>query len=177
MNHHVMVDIETMGTEPGAALLSLAAVLFEPRGQRVEETFLRNIELQSCLDAGLRVGAPTVYWWLTRSDAARLALLKDRVPLSNALNDFSQWFKDTGASKIWSHGATFDVVIVETAYRALGLNPPYKFRDARDTRTLFDLARVEYTENEETAHQALADALRQAEFVQNAYRSIFDATS
>lgn len=172
MNHHVMIDMETMGTEPGAALVSLGAALFDPCRQGVKKTFYRNIELQSCLDAGLRVGAATIYWWLNRSEAARSALLQDRVPLSDALNDFSLWFKGVRASKIWSHGATFDVVLLDTAYRALGLPPPYKFRDARDTRTLFELAGLDYQQSEESAHQALADAVCQVEFVQNAYRAL-----
>jgi hypothetical protein len=159
-----------MGTDSDAALLSLAGVLFDPGGQGVKDIFYKNIELQSCLDVGLRVSARTIYWWLTRSEGARAALQEDRVTLANALTDFNKWFRGCGARRIWSHGATFDIVLLDSAYRALGLLPPYDFRDARDTRTLFDLAELEYSKSEESAHQALHDAQRQTEFVQMAYR-------
>jgi hypothetical protein len=168
--NHVMIDMETMGTDSNAALLSLGGVVFDPCGQGGKDTFYQNIELQSCLDAGLRVRAETVYWWLTKPEGARAALQKDRVPLSDALNDFSEWFRKSGASKIWSHGATFDIVVLDSAYRALGRPLPFDFRNARDTRTLFDLAGLKYSQSEVSAHQALQDAQRQAEFVQNAYR-------
>jgi DNA polymerase III epsilon subunit-like protein len=175
IGQHVMVDLETMGTEPTAALVSIAAVLFDPRGSGISDSFHTNIDLQSCLNAGLRVNAGTVYWWLTRSEAARSALLKDRVSLSDALKCFSLWFRKTAASRIWSHGATFDIVALEAAYRAVGGDCPYNFRDARDTRTLFELAGVEYSHDESTAHQALHDAQRQAQFVQQAYRVLIGA--
>src|SRR5262249_10164630 len=105
----------------------------------------------------------------------RLALQEERVPLADALKGFSEWFSKSLASKIWSHGVTFDVVVLDTAYRKIGRPPPYEFRNARDTRTLFDLAGVEYSKSEESAHQALNDAERQVEFVQNAYRLLVDA--
>ncbi|MGI0134541.1 MAG: 3'-5' exonuclease [Candidatus Micrarchaeaceae archaeon] len=170
--HHVMIDMETMSTEPDAALLSLGGVLFDPHGESVKDTFYGNVELQSCLDAGLRANAGTFYWWLTRSEFARTAVLGDRVPLCRALSDFTDWFRKSGASRIWSHGATFDIVVLERAYRALHLGPPYDFRDARDTRTLYDLAGLQYSKSEDTAHEALADAIRQAAFVQSAYRTL-----
>ena len=167
-----MIDMETMGTEPGAALLSLAAVAFDPQSNGIEDQFCRNIELQSCLDAGLQVSAKTVYWWLGRSEMARSALLQNRVSLIHALDSFNLWLCRVGPSRIWSHGATFDVILLDAAYRTLRMIPPYDFRNARDTRTLFDLAGLEYIKSEETAHLALDDAVRQAEFVQEAYRKL-----
>ena len=162
----VMIDLETLSTEPNAVVLTLGAVKFNRRGptRSLDELdhFYKRIEIQSCLDVGLHTSPETQDWWKIQGDDARYEALahKERVPLIQALNEFSAWFK--GAHCVWSHGATFDCVILEQAYKACGLSAPWMFWEARDTRTLFDIAGVRIKDFPvKVEHHALHDAFRQ----------------
>lgn len=68
------------------------------------------------------------------------------------------------------HGATFDPVILENAYRAVGMKAWWKFSNVRDTRTLFDLANYRYVAK--GGHDALDDAMNQVKAVQEAYQKL-----
>ena len=76
---------------------------------------------------------------------------------------------------IWSNGASFDVVVAETAFRQVLTdkpNPiPWPFYTVRDTRTLYEIAGVKLKDGGHvTSHRAVEDAERQAIVVQKAYK-------
>lgn len=179
---HCMVDIETLGCASNAAILSIGAVKFDPKGDSLQDasTFKQNVTLQSCLDAGLHVDGRTFQWWMGQSQEARNALFTPvPLPLRSVLHDLYTWYVgDYGPNHpkaVWSHGATFDIVILANAYQALERVTPWHWRDARDTRTLFNIAfPVGGTYPPPglagTRHDALADAIRQAWMVQQAYK-------
>ena len=73
-----------------------------------------------------------------------------------------------GVFGVWSHGATFDLVIIENIYRQLGKNLPWQYWQLRDTRTLFDLG-FNPDMPQGSKHDALQDAIRQSVGVQNIY--------
>lgn len=172
MPNHLMVDLETLGREPGAVIVSIGAVKFDPSGETLGDKLYTNITIQSSLDAGLRVEGATIQWWMEQPDRARLALFHpDPLPLRRVLSAFARFYR--GSESIWSHGSTFDIPILEVAYRALNEWRPWVPRAVRDTRTLFSLvpqAVVEGVQREGMEHHALDDAVRQARMVQAAYR-------
>jgi exodeoxyribonuclease VIII len=94
---------------------------------------------------------------------------EDRVPLVDAIDQFHKFA--WGCDCFWSHGATFDLVILEDIYRQLGKPMPWNFWQLRDTRTLFDLG---YSPDMPKGgkHDALQDAIRQAVGVQNIYAKL-----
>jgi hypothetical protein len=158
----VMIDIETLGTTPGSAILSLGAVMFGPTG--LGEEFYAPISLASCSKAGLAIDPGTVAWWMKQSDAARAAAFRDDVePLPVALQQFTRWFELVEAERPWCQGANFDAPLLEAAYRACGMTPPWKYWAVRDTRTLYELADVRVDRALGTHHNALDDARAQAE--------------
>lgn len=193
---HVMIDIETLGLGPTPVILQIGAVAFDPGAdepippytQRSRNHFEMSIDIDSCLDLCLRVGlhvdGSTIAWWFAQSDAARRAVMTNPRPLGSVLNAFWAWLglhrsgDAPGLPFIWSHGAAFDVPVLEAAYR-LCRNPilavPWDHRSVRDTRTLFALAE-EFAgwqkPRHETAHTALADAITQAEDVRAAYAAL-----
>jgi hypothetical protein len=75
-----------------------------------------------------------------------------------------------GCDKVWSHGAVFDIVIIEDLLRQMGRTEPWKFWNCRDTRTLFDLADPDMPQA--AKHNALEDAKRQAIGVKNVMRKL-----
>lgn len=172
MAHHVMVDLETLGREPGAVIVSIGAVKFDPMEETLGHNFYSPIVIQSCLDAGLVVDGATVQWWMERPNDVRHALFRpDPLPLRVGLATFAKFY--AGCECIWSHGSTFDIPILEAAYRALREELPWSSRNIRDTRTLFSLIPRSVCNSipwEGPEHHALYDAIRQAQMVQAAYR-------
>ena len=162
-------DLETMGTNANAAILSIGAAAFDRNSAEfdLERTFYINIYLNSSLEAGLSVDASTIYWWLEQSTEARSSLLQQPIAtLEEALLSFSDWVKMMGGSGIpaWSH-ATFDAPILGNAYRQLNMKLPTSYRAQRDIRTLVDLMGVYEIEARGTHHNALDDSIYQAEYI------------
>lgn len=168
-----MIDLETMGTTPGSAIVSLGAVVFDPVSGTLGEAFYQVISLESCLKAGLTTEAGTILWWMQQSEAARAQFsLPSAKPLFNTLEDFRAWWQYQGGQFIWGHGANFDEPLLASAYRAIGSTPPWKFWDARCTRTIFGLTGERPDRAKGTHHNALDDAKAQAEAVVRAYRKL-----
>lgn len=169
---HVMLDLETWGTKPGSAIRSIGAVAFDlPTGYFPDNTFYRNIDDESCINAGLLKDAKTEIWWEAQSPAAQLLLAKDQVPLAEALSDFYSWFKEVQGAQVWSQGAAFDIPLLEWAYHVTGVTVPWKYFNARDTRTVYDIAKLAYHDEprEGVEHYALHDCFHQIKLVQMAY--------
>ena len=74
------------------------------------------------------------------------------------------------------NGASFDIVVAETAWRQLGMRIPWPFYTVRDTRTLYEVAGVSLKDGgHSTTHKAVEDAERQAIVVQKAYHKLIKA--
>jgi len=171
MAKHLMVDLETMAVSPNAVVLTLGAVHFNPYGTGYSDKiyFRINIDDQDALNR--EVDPLTIEWW-SKQDPAIMeeAFSSDnRIPLADAIDQFHKFA--WGCSAFWSHGATFDLVILENIYRSLNKPLPWNFWQLRDTRTLFDLG---FDPDMPTGgkHDALEDAIRQAVGVQNMYRKL-----
>lgn len=163
---HVMLDLETWGLAPGSALRNLGAVEFELDG-RMGQTFYRNIDRQSCVDAWLRIDLATEKWWASQSTAAKTQLEANQRPIAEVLGEFFQWFTTTGAQCVWAQGAAFDPVLVECAAGLCQLRVPWKFWNVRDTRTVYDLFGFDPRNviRSGTAHNARDDARYQVQCV------------
>lgn len=138
----VMLDLETMGTGPRSAIVSIGAVAFDPMGTEPIETlpaFYRTVDLASCLRWGLEVDGPTVYWWLRQSEEARQALTAEApTSLAVVLAEFRHWYSLVGSGEVWGH-STFDPVLLRSASDALSVELPWDHKRTRDIRTLCDL--------------------------------------
>jgi hypothetical protein len=157
-----MVDLETLGREAGAAILSIGAVTFDREG--VHDTFYRNIDLETCEQAGLEVEMATLAWWLEQDEEAQ-KVLEGGDDLEAALRDFSTFYDANNAEEIWANSPSFDCEILGHAYDALGIEQPWGFRDERDYRTLRELPGAVWVDRQGTHHNALDDAKHQAKKV------------
>lgn len=197
-NTHLMVDIETMGTKPNAPVITIGAVLFDPRkqddvGYLEQRGFLRRVDIADALKYG-SVEPDTLKWWLQQDDRAIKELVNgETVPLKQALEEFRQyavhrWPKGddkffNGHSQlpvsciVWAKSPDFDCKILEHACEAVGETFPFKFFQYRCVRTLQDLAfpngpdsvpKFQYG----VAHDARADAVNQALVVQAGYKAL-----
>ena len=170
-----MVDIETLGSAPGSVILSVGAVWFGDEG--IGSEFYRTIDIFDSLLRGLTIEPETVEWWQAQGDRAR-AVAQDRSAmrdLGEALYDFARFIdqRAPAESYIWAKGPDFDLVLLQAAYKAAGTRIPWKYRNARDVRTLLGLAPVEVaTEAGGVKHHALDDARYQAAQVIAAYQKL-----
>lgn len=162
--NNIMIDIETLGTAANSVILSIGAVRFDDSGQ-MDEEFYTNINIDSCLEKGLVVEGRTILWWMGQSDEARAALGLDEHSLTTALIDLANAFdwKDT---LVWCNGLSFDLPILDTAYRACGMQTPWQYYNGRDYRTIkCELSKEDFKALEvkpTTGHNALEDAKAQA---------------
>lgn len=158
---NVMLDLETMGTDPNAAIVAIGAVKFDTDG--IKDKFYRTVDLETSVKYGGAIDAETVMWWLNQGVDARNAIINQSVPVMEALTDFSNWLKSIGGEvKVWGNGAAFDNVILSRAYTRAGLKTPWSHKNDRCYRTIKashpDVKVLPYG----IEHNALDDAIRQA---------------
>jgi hypothetical protein len=183
---HVMIDLETMGNGHDASITQIGAVAFDlEKGTLYEKEFEANVSLSSSVRAGLRMDPSTIEWWIGQGEEARIAWIAGQQTgevLEVSLAKLNHWVEGFKPEGVWSHGATFDLPILNHAYRVLGRRAVWNFRDARDTRTLFWLCKLanfdpwkEPAVAGEVKHRAVCDARRQARAVIRAF-SYLDPT-
>lgn len=161
---NIMLDLETMGTRPDAAIVAIGAVEFDPSTRAIGERFYRTVNLASAVAMGGTIDPDTVLWWLRQSDPARAELQRpDRVTLGTALLAFDNWLDDRRDSVcIWGNGAAFDNVILRTAYTNAGTPAPWNHWNDRCYRTLKAMHPGVPLHRTGTHHNAVDDAETQA---------------
>lgn len=167
MQKHLMLDLETMGNGSDAAIVSIGAAVFSV-DEGITNKFYSLVDLQSCLDNGLKVTGSTIMWWLGQSESARKALTATQAQdLPSALIAFTRFVKSVnpdGKIQVWGNGATFDNVILRNAYHAIGIAVPWEFWNDRCYRTLrAQNTSVKVPDRGGVHHNALDDAVYQAE--------------
>ena len=162
-----MIDLETLGTEPGCAIVSVGAVEFGPDG--LQREFYREISVESCQDFGLMIDAETLEWALGNLPSPRQQLTGGE-GLEEVLEDFRIWLGD--ADEIWANAPTFDCRILGHAFEAAGRDIPWSFWQERCHRTLSDLPAAPDLEQDGPKHDALADATHQARVASEALAAL-----
>lgn len=137
---HLMVDLETLSTGSMAVICSIAAIPFDPYTGKTGEAYKCKINIQSCLDRGLRVDAETIYWWFAQSKEAQASLCSDLWELPAVLANLSSFIalELEQNYKIWAKGPSFDLSKLADAYRACKINIPWHHSNERCVRTELD---------------------------------------
>jgi hypothetical protein len=179
MKTDIMIDLETLDVLPTASVLTIGAVRFDPFGDDVNDPdcdkFYVKVDLDSCDRYGCTVSQDTVEWWAKQSQAAQDEAFspEGRVPIESAMDQLYKFC--WGGKRVWSHGAGFDVIILEHLFRKVGKAIPWSFWEVRDTRTLFDLG-IDPKRPPVLKHHALEDAWNQAVGVQNVFKTLRSST-
>ena len=167
----IMVDLETLSTRNNAHILSIGAcTVFDQ-----SNTFYVTI----APGQNRHIDEHTVYWWMQQSDEARDIFNHinsgDSTDLPLALVALGEWMSevaDDNPIHVWSHGATFDCVILADAYDQYNIKLPWRYYNSRDTRTVLDISErlgaYEKPERTGVHHNALDDALYQSEWLATA---------
>lgn len=168
-----MIDIETLGARPDAAICSIAAVRFDALGRSDHmETLEILIDLDDCLVNHKRTfDTGTLEWWGKQKPEVQFKAMEQgpRVTLAEGLDQLSKFA--SGSSRMWAQGTNFDPVILEGSYMATKQTAPWGFWQWRDSRTLFAFVK-DLPAKGEMAHDALYDAIHQAKNVQFALQKL-----
>ena len=171
-----MIDLETLDTSPNCVILSIGAVSFNPKGMGVVEKLELRPTIEDQTELFNRtIDDETIKWWAQQSPDAMEEVFNEegRMTFEECLAVLYKFCWNRRA--VWSNGAGFDIVAVETGYRQLNMPIPWAYYNARDTRTLFDITGVSLKDKKygtKTTHKAVEDAEHQAIVVQDAYRKL-----
>ncbi|MCD4331407.1 3'-5' exoribonuclease [Escherichia coli] len=177
--HHLMIDLETMGTGPDAQIASIGAVFFDPQTGEMGPVFNKTIDMKT---GGGTVNISTIEWWLQQSSEARTAILTDKIPMDDALLQFREFIDENSGEffvQVWGNGSNFDNVILRRSYERQEIPCPWRYTNDRDVRTIvalglvmdFDARSVITFEGER--HNALHDARYQAKYVSAIWQKLF----
>lgn len=179
-NTHVMIDLETLDVLPSATILTIGAIKFDPFGDDVLdpkcEKFYVRVDVDSCDRIGCTISQSTLDWWAQQNQAAQDEAFgtENRIDIVDAMNQLYKFC--WGATRVWSHGIGFDIVILENVFRKIEKAIPWQFWETRDTRTLFDIG-IDPRRPPVLKHHALEDAWNQAVGVQRVYNALRTSTT
>lgn len=186
----IMLDIETIGTTAGSIILTLGAIKFDRAGDirrgpypasadeiaARSDSFYARLDMVELKALGFTADKDTIAWWMKQKGEVRYEamLAQPREPIAAVLDRFYLWFGNSAHP--WSHGDDFDCVLIDAAYRKLGRKTPWFFTETRDTRTLFDIAKLSAAEQKSMRskkhHHALFDCWDQIIMAQESFRRI-----
>jgi hypothetical protein len=159
---HIMIDIETLGIEDNAVILSVGAVVFNCEGDL--DSIYVELPAQLQLNKGRTVTASTLEWWMKQPTPMPI---KGKDTLS-ALYDFLTTHEGT---PVWAHGTTFDINKLQSLFKDFHYDTPWNFWDIRDCRTIVSLW-PELRTNANN-HNALDDAKNQVGWLVEAHNKNF----
>ncbi|MBA0963370.1 exonuclease [Escherichia coli] len=168
---HLMIDLETMGKNPDAPIISIGAIFFDPQTGGMGPEFSKTIDLET---TGGVIDRDTIKWWLKQSREAQSAILTDEIPLDDALLQLREFIDENSGEffvQVWGNGANFDNTILRRSYERQGIPCPWRYYNDRDVRTIVELGKaIDFDARtaipfEGERHNALDDARYQAKYV------------
>ena len=147
MSSAIALDLETLGTNHMAPIVSIGAVALDS-----DWKFYAPI----ALDDLRYTDAHTIRWWMRQSEEARAVFHQPAQAEAAAVMALAE-FQPT---EVWTWG-TMDHAVLQSAFRRAGVSMPWDHRDWRDLRTLAAVI-APHGERRPTeigvAHNALDDA-------------------
>lgn len=168
---NLMIDLETLATTPGAAIISLAAVFFDFEKGTIHSGKQWLIDPRSDVQPG-EVALEGLQWaeehgtWPVDAEQAATTV--------GALTELRQMLLDHTPERewaLWSWGADFDFPILESAFRRCGMRVPWKYSQVRDARTVWKLA-FPGVIPDPRPHDAMRDCLAQIQDLKAAMREL-----
>lgn len=197
MSLDIMVDLETLGTTADAVIVSIGAVAFNletgtllPAGDESRQiTFYTVLDIET--QPRRHISADTLAWWMRQSDAARAVFyranpVQHHFPARVALGALEAWVRAVVLAanaqhrdlRVWSNGADFDLPMLAHACRTFNVTlpwPPYAGRCYRTYKNLPGARAIEI-QRTGTHHNALDDAIDQAQHLCAIYAALFNKT-
>jgi hypothetical protein len=168
---YYMLDLETLGIEPGAVILQIGCVQFGPAGI-IDK---RSWDLDPAQSDGNvpMFDTGTLKWWLNRPAATRAKAFGGDAHFAQSLVSLARMLDGDGDvpspedKRVWANGASFDFPHLAHAYDRFDMGRPWAYWQERDFRTVRAIVAPHLTMESapECRHDALVDAVMQAKFL------------
>jgi hypothetical protein len=143
-----IVDLETLGKESNAVILSIGAIHFSDDNTSIE--YMRDNSFFVKIDASDQYkrlkrtySTDTIQWWKKQCENARITSYKPNindVKLEDALEKLRSWSAkySENESWVWARGS-LDELVLESAYSYCNVEPIFHYARWRDVRTAIDI--------------------------------------
>lgn len=166
----VMVDLETFGIGARAAIISIGVVAFDGESREIGP---RRQWDPHWKQPGRKVDGETLHWWFEQREEG-VKVPHGEQPLEECLVELGAWLDDfsepAAKRRMWAKGPSFDLAILADAFRWAEIGYPraaWRHWNERCVRTVLEGAEERGWQRcrMPACHNALEDALRQAEEV------------
>ncbi len=178
-----MPDIETLSTASNATVLTLGACSFDLDTGEVLDTISLRFSLEDQKQLARDISKSTMEWWGKQGEAAKKEAFRqdDALPVLEAVKQFDKWVvtqrsKDPRMkANMWANDPDFDLVILTSLFRDVGLEPPWQYWESRSVRTMkmiAEMRKVALPKREGVHHNAVDDAVHQAKLVSTVWATL-----
>ena len=172
MKETSMVDIETLSSQPDAAVIAIGLCLFDDK-EILDST---EILIDPRFTPGHR-NQDTLRWWNEQDPEVFRKMMSGTMMPWTAIEYMSSILQDWGVKTMWANPPTFDISILRHLYGIYDEEFPIHFSKERDFRTMKTFARemnIDYSAPyaERSAHDAESDAIAQAKALQIILRDL-----
>jgi DNA polymerase III epsilon subunit-like protein len=173
----ISLDIETLGTNSDAVVLSIGACVVTPDGVQKEGTFYSCVNIQQQIDLGRSITEGTLRFWFEQEQG----VIQNSFGVANGpsirevMSNLLTWIKSNGSPSVYCKGPQFDAAILDSMADSAKVERPIGYRKWRDIRTLEET--ITWAGHEDMlnaqqenasllhAHDALDDAFAQGETI------------
>ena len=152
----IMIDIETLGLDNDAIILSIGAVTFDDYD--IFKEFYRTPSVVGQIMLGRTTSESTLEFW----ENLKIDTPEGTHDIGKTLAELNVMFIENSCRLAWFRGPTFDCIKLETLYRSVGMKPAWEYWQVRDCRTLDNLFSSRDRDEDAVLHNALSDATEQA---------------
>lgn len=165
-----MIDIETLGVQPGSVITQIAIVQFDLRNGTILKELDLFPDIKEQQEAGMTVDWGTLVWHNDQNTGVfNLRHEQSVTQVLESLNDFingADWVTPQNLF-IWSNSPNFDMVLLNVMFKScqIEFEPVWRYKQLMDFRTVVFLRRLLHPEIENKTivvkHDALADCKSQ----------------
>jgi hypothetical protein len=188
----IMVDIETLGNDPYATIIAIAAKAFTLNSNDKVALDTSYYNIANVTKGRISVEGNTLKWWLNTDMELFKSFINSDSDLSpiDLIRNFGDWLTSLCNEYdvyLWGNGMLYDNNKLKHKMEDYDLKYPVYYRNDRDMRTIVDLASTSLSDNPCTyeeflekysskdlrKHDPLNDVVNQIGIVQTAYKIIF----
>ncbi len=167
-----MIDIESLGTYVDSQVMSIGACVFDE--DSIDGSFYQVIGLPD--NEHVKATASTIQFWIQQGAQAIDELFYTHTEREDVvMADLQEWLECVAGGNeliVWANGTKFDIASMEESFRRFDLTIPWKYNADRCMRTLKSLAGELDIPDNKMVHNALHDAMWQANYVVAAHKKL-----